>query len=117
LGLRASWETCGDEVWVRVRGGGLEQQQALRAVGFRRDGVDVVWTFPQSASHVESSVHNLEALIDEVVEEALGNTSGDWQSVLDAFLDRTDQAEVPAVVIGSAALASRGVAVRPAGRC
>jgi hypothetical protein len=58
-------------------------------------------------------VANLRRGLDEMVRQRIEKTAGDWRAALRDLLSRAGQARVPVAVVGSAALAVRGVDVRP----
>ena len=86
------------------------QQKALAELGF---GADLVRRYPPGTRYFDRAVANLRQNLDEIVRQRIAGTPPGWAGPLEDLLRRAGQARVPVAVVGSAALAARGVDVRP----
>jgi hypothetical protein len=87
-----------------------EQRVALDELGHP---ADVVHRYPPGTMFFERAVANLRQGLDEMVRQQIEKTPADWAAALRDLLGRAEQARVPVAVVGSVALAVRGVDVRP----
>ena len=87
------------------------QRAAVAALGF---GPDLVRRFPPGTRYFDRAVANLRQDLDEMVRQSItpGAPPG-WAAPLEDLLRRAGQAQVPVAVVGSTALAARGIDVRP----
>src|SRR5690348_3316810 len=105
-GTDGSWRT------IQVLDADPGQRAALRRLGF---APDMVQRYPGGTRHFERAVANLQWALEEMVGQAIaGSAPPDWGEALADLVSRAEQAQVPLAVVGSAALAVRGVDVRPA---
>ncbi len=95
---------------IRVVDADRGQRAALVELGF---GPDLVRRYPSGTRHFDRAVANLRQWLDEMVRQRMTGTAPGWAGALGDLLDRAGQARVPLAVIGSLALAVRGVDVRP----
>jgi hypothetical protein len=87
------------------------QQTALAALGF---GPDLVRRYPPGTRYFDQAVTNLRQHLGEMVRQSImPGTAPGWAGPFEDLLRRAGQARVPVAVVGSAALAARGVDVRP----
>jgi hypothetical protein len=103
-GTEGGWST------ITVVDADRGQRAALVELGF---GPDLVRRYPPGTRHVDRAVANLRRWLDEMVRQRMTGTAPGWAGALGDLLDRAGQARVPLAVIGSVALAVRGVDVRP----
>lgn len=103
-GMEGSWRT------LRVLDAGFGQRTALAELGF---GPDLVLRYPPGTRYFDRAVANLRRDLDEMVRQKIAGTPPGWAGPLDDLLRRAGQARVPLAMVGSAALAVRGVGVRP----
>src|SRR5258708_29102782 len=98
--------------WRTMRVGDADggQRAALVELGF---GPDLVRRYPPGTRHFDRAVANLRQWLDEMVRQRMTGTAPGWAGALGDLLDSAGQARVPLAVIGSLALAVRGVDVRP----
>jgi hypothetical protein len=103
-GTEGGWRT------VRVVDADQGQQAALVELGF---GPELVRRFSPGTRHFDLAVANTGQWLEEMVRQRMTGTTAGWAGPLGDLLDRAGQARIPVAVIGSAALAVRGVQVRP----
>jgi hypothetical protein len=103
--MEGSWQI------LRILEADPGQRTALAALGF---GPDLVRRFPPGTRYFDRAVVNLRQHLGEMVRQSITpGTPAGWAGPLEDLLDRAGQARVPVAVVGSAALAARGVDVRP----
>jgi hypothetical protein len=102
--------TEGDWRTIRVVDADPGEREALVELGF---GPDLVRRYPPGTRHVDRVVANLGQGLGEMVRQRMTGTAPGWAGALGDLLDRAGQARVPVAVVGSLALAVRGVDVRP----
>jgi hypothetical protein len=100
----------GDWRILRILDADPGQQKALAELGF---GADLVRRYPPGTRYLDRAVANLRRNLDEIVRQRIAGTPPGWAGPLEDLLRRAGQARVPVAVVGSAALAARGVDVRP----
>lgn len=103
-GAEGSWRI------LRILDADPGQQKALAELGF---GADLVRRYPPGTRYFDRAVANLRQNLDEIVRQRIAGTPPGWAGPLEDLLRRAGQARVPVAVVGSAALAARGVDVRP----
>jgi hypothetical protein len=103
-GVEGGWRT------IRVVDADRGQRAALVELGF---GPDLVRRYPPGTRHFDRAVANLRQWLDEMVRQRMTGAAPGWAGALGDLLDRAGQARVPHVVVGSLALAVRGVDARP----
>jgi hypothetical protein len=103
-GTEGEWRT------IRVVDADADQRAALVELGF---GPDLVRRYPPGTRHFDRAVANLRQQLAEMVRQRMTRTAPGWAGALGDLLDRAGQARIPVAVIGSLALAVRGVDVRP----
>lgn len=86
------------------------ERAALAELGF---GPDLVRRYPPGTRHVDRAVANARRWLDEMVRQRMTRTTPGWAGPLGDLLDRAGRARIPVAVVGSVALAVRGVDVRP----
>ena len=105
--------TGGEGNWriFRILDADPGQQTALAKLGF---GAGLVRRYPPGTRYFDRAVANLRQDLDEMVRQSTASgTPPGWVGPLEDLVHRAAQARVPVAVIGSAALAVRGVDVRP----
>jgi len=104
-GVEGNWRI------LRILDADPGQQTALAKLGF---GADLVQRYPPGTRYFDRAVANLRQDLDEMVGQSIttGAPPG-WAGALEDLLRRAGQARVPVAVVGSTALAVRGVNVRP----
>jgi hypothetical protein len=102
--VEGSWRT------IRVVDADPSQRAALAELGF---GADLVRRYPPDTRYFDRAVANLGQWLDEMVGQRTTGTAPGWAGALGDLLDRAARAQVPVAVVGSVALAVRGVDVRP----
>jgi hypothetical protein len=95
---------------IRVVDADPGQRAALEELGF---GPDLVRRYPPGTRHFDRAVVNLRQGLDEMVRQRMTRTVPSWAGALGDLLDCAGQMRVPLAVVGSVALAVRGVDVRP----
>lgn len=104
-GMEGGWHT------LQILDADLGQQTALEALGF---GPDLVRRYAPGTRYFDRAVANLRQHLGEMVRQSItSGTPPGWAGPLEDLLRRAGQARVPVAVVGSAALAARGVDVRP----
>jgi hypothetical protein len=103
-GVEGSWRT------IRVADADEGQRAALVELGF---GPDLVRPYPPDTRYFDGAVANLGQWVEEMVGQRMTGTAPGWAGALGDLLDRAGRARVPVAVVGSVALAVRGVDVRP----
>lgn len=103
-GVEGAWCTIG------VVDADPAQQAALEELGF---GPDLIRRYPPGTQHFDRAAANLRHGLEEMVWQKMTGTAPGWAGALGDLLDRAGQAQVPLAVVGSVALAVRGVDVRP----
>ncbi len=103
-GMEGSWRTIG------IVDADPDQRAALVELGF---GPDLVRRYPPDTRYFDRAVANLRQALGEMVRQRITRTAPGWAGVFRDLLDRAGQARVPLAVVGSVALAVRGVDVRP----
>jgi hypothetical protein len=99
-----SWRT------ILVTDANPDQQTALEELGFPPD---LVQRYPPGTRYFDRAVANLRQVVDRMVRQNAPQAPADWSQAFRDLLPRADQARIPLVVVGSVALAIRGVDVRP----
>jgi hypothetical protein len=95
---------------LRVLDADPGQRAALEELGF---GPDLVRRYAPGTRYFDRAVANLRQDLDEMVRQKIAGPPPGWAGPLDDLLRRAGQARVPLAVVGSVALAVRGVDVRP----
>jgi hypothetical protein len=103
-GMEGSWRT------LTVLDADPGQRTALAELGF---GPDLALRYPPGTRYFDRAVASLRQDLDEMVRQKTAGTPPGWAWALDDLLRRAGQARIPLAVIGSTALAARGVGVRP----
>jgi hypothetical protein len=88
-------------------------REALQELGFQPDGEAFRLTYPRDGSHFETVAKNWARLGEEMVRQLAERSAVPWDKALEAFLDRVEGRGVSWFLLGSAALAVRGVEVSP----
>jgi hypothetical protein len=103
-GAEGSWRI------LRILDADPGQRKALAELGF---GADLVRRYPPGTRYFDLAIANLRQNLDEIVRQRIAGTPPGWAGPLEDLLRRAGPARVPVAVVGSAALAARGVDVRP----
>jgi hypothetical protein len=103
-GAEGGWRT------IRVVDADPGQRTALEELGF---GPGLVRRYPAGTWYFDRAVANLRQGLEEMVRQSMTGTAPGWAAALGDLLDRAGQARVPLAVVGSVALAVRGIGVRP----
>lgn len=69
---------------------------------------------PPGTRHCDRAVANPQWALEGMVRQAITGSTADWAEALADLIRRSEQAQVPLALAGSATLAVRGVEVRPA---
>jgi hypothetical protein len=104
-GVDGDWRT------IRVSDPDPDQRTALAELGFPPDAVQ---RYPPGTRYFDRAVANLRQALDEMVRQKAGREPAHWSRTFRDLLHRADEARVQFAVVGSVALAIRGVDVRPA---
>ena len=102
-GVEGNWRT------LQVLDADPGQRTALEGLGF---GPGQVRSYGPGTRYFDQAVANLRRDLDEMVRQRITGAPG-WAGPLEDLLHRAGQARVPVAVVGSVALAVRGVDVRP----
>jgi hypothetical protein len=103
-GVSDGWRT------IQITEAEPDQRAALDELGHP---ADVVHRYPPGTLYFERAVANLRQGLDEMVRQQIEKTTGNWRAAFRELLSRAGQARVPFAVVGSVALAVRGVDVHP----
>jgi hypothetical protein len=103
-GLKDGWRT------IRVSDAGPGQRAALEELGFPPD---LVQRYPPGTRYFDRAVANLRQALGEIATQKSARTPANWPVPFRDLLSRAGQARVPLAVVGSVALAVRGVDVCP----
>lgn len=87
----------------------------VRNLGFARDGGTFTWEYPAGASHWEDAARNWERDGAEMLDQSHGVRPVDWEAGLAWIAPILDRMGADWFVIGSAAMAVRGLDVVPGG--
>lgn len=87
--------------------------QAVRDLGYAEEGGEFSRFAPVDAPHVESAYRNFVRRAEAMVLQRSGGRAVPWEPALRAFLARVRDADISWALVGSAALAVRGIDVRP----
>jgi hypothetical protein len=103
-GMEGSWRT------LRVLDADPGQRAALQELGF---GPELARRYPPGTRYFDRAVANLRQDLGEMVSQRIAGSPPGWAGPLDDLPRRAGQARVRLAVVGSVALAVRGVGVRP----
>lgn len=103
-GVEGSWHV------LQVVDADPGQREALKKLGF---GPELVRRYPQGTRYFDRAVANLRQHLGQIVRQSIAGASPGWAGPLADLLRRAGQAGIPLAVVGSVALAVRGVDVRP----
>ena len=103
-GVEGSWRT------LQILEADPGQRVALEELGF---GPDLARRYPPGTRYFDRAVANLRQALDEMVRQRITGIPPGWAGPLEDLLRRAGQARVPVAVVGSVALAARGIDVRP----
>jgi hypothetical protein len=90
-----------------------DYRRALRQLAFTEDEGVLVRAFPSDAPRLHESYARFKRTLDEVLAQAAGRTITPWEDALEAASLRLSAARVPWFLVGSGALAVRGIEVVP----
>jgi hypothetical protein len=88
-------------------------RRALRHLAFTEDEGVFVRPFPSDAPRLHESYVRFKHTLDEMLDQASGRTITPWEEALEAAALRLQMARVPWFLVGSGALAVRGIDVVP----
>jgi hypothetical protein len=103
-GIEDGWRTIG------ISDAGPGERAALEELGFPPDGVQ---RYPPATRYFDRAVANLPQAVRDVVTQRPARAPAGWLVQFRDLLGRAEQVRVPLAVVGSAALAIRGVDVCP----
>ena len=103
-GVADGWQT------IQITEADADQRAALDELGHP---ADVVHRYPPGTRYVGQAVANLRRTLDEMVRQRIDKTPTGWTTAFRDLLGRAGQAQIQFAVVGSVALAVRGVDVRP----
>jgi hypothetical protein len=103
-GSEDGWRT------IRVSDAGPGQRAALAELGFP---LDLVQRYPPGTRYFDHAVANLRQAVGEMATQKPAATPAGWSVQFRDLLSRAEQARVPLAVVGSVALAIRGIDVCP----
>jgi hypothetical protein len=103
-GFEDGWRT------IRISDAGPGQRAGLAELGFPPD---LVQRYPPGTRYFGRAVANLRQAAGEMVTQKPATTPAGWSVQFRDLLSRAGQARVPLAVVGSAALAIRGIDVCP----
>jgi hypothetical protein len=103
-GTDGGWRT------IQISDADPDQRSALAELGFPPDEVH---RYPPGTRYFDRAVVNLQQAVSTLIRQRTTHVPADWAQALADLLRRADQARVPLAVVGSAALALRGVGVHP----
>jgi hypothetical protein len=90
-----------------------DYRRALRQLAFTEEEGTFVRAFPSEAPRLHESYVRFKRTIDEVLAQAAGRTITPWEDALEATSLRLSAERVAWFLVGSAALAVRGIEVVP----
>jgi hypothetical protein len=85
----------------------------LRSLAFGEVDDGFAKSFPHDTPHLNEAFIHLETHLETVLQQAAKAIPVPWEAALEAFLKRTAEVEADWFVVGSAALALKGIAIRP----
>jgi hypothetical protein len=88
-------------------------QEALRSLAYASANGEFVHRVPADAPELEATYRRFERHVDELLEQTACLRPVPWQNALDETAKRLDHAGVEWFLVGSAALAARGIPVAP----
>jgi hypothetical protein len=103
-GVEGNWRT------LQILDADPGQRTALEELGL---GPDLARRYPPGTLYFDQAVANLGQALDEMIRQRITGTPPGWAGPLQDLLHRAGQARVPVAVVGSVALAARGVDVHP----
>jgi len=95
---------------IQITDADPDQRAALVELG---RPADEVYRYPPGTLYVERAVANLQRTLDDMVRQKIDKTPADWRAAFRDLLGRAEQIAIPFAVVGSVALAVRGVDVCP----
>lgn len=104
-GSEDGWRT------IRISEADPDQRAALEQLGFP---ADTVHRYPPGARYFDRAVANLRRALEEMTHPQTTGMPAGWSPPFRDLLGRAEQGRVPLAVVGSVALAVRGIDVRPA---
>jgi hypothetical protein len=90
-----------------------DYRRALRQLAFTQEEHMFVRAFPSDAPRLHDSYVRFKRTLDEVLDQAAGRTITPWEDALDAAAARLSSARVAWFLVGTGALAVRGIEVVP----
>jgi hypothetical protein len=103
-GIEDGWRT------IRISDAGPGRRAALEEIGFPPD---LIQRYPPGTRYFDRAVANLRQALGEMVIQKSARTPAGWSVPFRDLLGRAGEARVPLAVVGSVALAIRGVDVCP----
>lgn len=102
-----------DGVQVRIATDDSARLDALARLGFPIEGSHAVRTFPANTAHLDTAIRNLSVTIEAMVVQVLEALPIAWPEMLMDFLAVAAEMDHPYAVVGSCAIAIRGVPIAP----
>lgn len=109
--MRIVTGTEGNLRTLRILNANPDQRAALEKLGF---GPDLFRRYPLNTRYFDRAVKNLRRVLGEMVRQQIAGTAPAWAGPLNDVLRFAEWERVPVAVVGSVALAVRGVGVLPA---
>ena len=111
--MRVSRRSDETSAWFVVEDLDEVQRVAAREMGFEPLGDAMARWFSASTAHVETAYANFQRHIEAVLRQRAGQEPVRWEDALIALLDRVGEMPLAWYLVGSAALAVRGLDVMP----
>ncbi len=111
--MRTSWGDDGDATWLVLEDVAEPLRAAVVQLGFAPTRAGFVQRFPRNAPHLASVFEHFERSAAAMFAQAAGQAPVPWEDDLEWLCDRLGGAGLDWCLVGSAALAARGVEVAP----
>lgn len=111
--MRTLYRRDGADACFVVTGLDEAYHQGARDLAFERVGRDFVRRFPADSAHIERIYANFARHAESLFAQRAGIRATPWEQALERFLSVVEPHDVEWWLVGSAALAVRGLAVTP----
>jgi hypothetical protein len=111
--MRTEYRMEGDEVWFIVRDMPQRYRQAARHLYFEPRDDGAKRRFPAASRHLKRAYENFSRHVEDLLSQQAGEKAVPWDDALEAFLCAIKGEDLNWYLVGSTALAVRGLAVAP----
>jgi hypothetical protein len=102
-----------DNVQFIVVDASEKEQEALRALAFKPVEEGLARTLPAGTPHLDEAFVHYQTHLETMMKQATNEIAVSWEAALEAFLQRVAHLDAKWYVVGSVALALRGVPIVP----